>query len=139
MLDVVMHVLYCLLLAGGGFMGYSRKGTLRLRVQILKIIHHTNDNDIFQSLITSGSLPSLFGGLIIALLFLYAAYLFYVKNFEIARTVSMIASFVLFGLGAFRFVSVEKKALPVVFMVMGIVMLVMQWVRRSGDEDAKFK
>lgn len=87
----------------------------------------------------TGSLPSLFGGLIIALLFLYAAYLFYVKSFETARTFSMIASFVLFGLGAFRYVSVEKKTLPIVFMVMGIVMLVVQLLRRSGGEGAKFK
>ena len=83
-------------------------------------------------LISKGSVASLAGGLTIALLFLFAAYLFYTGSVDNARLVSIISSIALAGLGAWRFTVVEKKHLPITFMALGAIMLLIQLAKKAS-------
>jgi len=84
-----------------------------------------------------GSVASLIGGMSIAVFFLVASYLFYVGQQSSGRWISIISSVILAGLGAYRYTIVEKKTLPIVFMTLGVLMLVIQFIRSRSSGDVR--
>ncbi|KAL9641582.1 hypothetical protein ABK040_013501 [Willaertia magna] len=98
MIEVILHLLYGLLLGAGGYMGYAKKG----------------------------SLASFIGGASIGIFYLIASYLLYSGSVSVGRNVSLVTSIVLLVLGIVRFVTVQKKTLPIVFISMGVIMLLLQ-------------